>query len=201
VAYVQPSRSKTGKILTDPEHRQRIEAAQSAARRRQTLATTRQIDARKALQRAAGRGGGRSGGGSSAPLGQWTAGVGNPGAAGYVSTDSARGAFMANSVHGSDINQTKDPRSGFLTFSGKDPEVHKRFVTSLKQMGFHVALAKDGSGYAVNAAGQGIRIGKPGNRVAPKPVQQKVTYNPTTGEIKRENPVTRVSTRNLSFMH
>lgn len=190
----QPSRSKTGKVLSDAEHRQRIEAANSA-RRRRTQQVLAEQNARRAMQQAAGRG---SGSGSKKDLGQWTAGVGNPDASGYVSTETARSAFIANGVSGADINQSKDPKSGFLTFTGKDPQVHRRFVTALQQAGFRIAQAPDGSGYAVNAAGQGVRLGKPGTRPAPKPPRQNVTYDTQTGEIKRENQVRRVSTRSLS---
>ena len=185
----QPSRSKTGKPLTPAQHQQRINAAQSAARRRQ-----REMD--RAYKQAAGRGGAAK---PKAGPTTFTAGVGRKGAPGYVSTDQARAAFQANGVSGADINQTRDSTSGFLSFAGKDPAAHSRFVASLKQAGFRVAQRADRSGYAVNAAGQGVRLGKPSNRAAPKPPSQIARVNSDTGAITMENRVKRVSSRSLSF--
>lgn len=185
----QPSRSKTGIPLTAAQHQQRINAAQAAARRRQ-----RGID--RAMQRAAGRGGtarpARTG-----PT-NFTAGVGNPGHPGYVDTNAMRGSFQAHGVSGADINQSRDPKSGFLTFSGKDPIVHQKFVDSLKAKGFRIAQRADGSGYAVNAAGQGIRLGRPSTRL-PQQSRKILKVNEETGQITSENPVRRVSSRSLLF--
>lgn len=188
----QPSRSKTGKVLSPAEHQQRVDAAQAAARRRQ-----RSMDRAYARAAQSGRGQGRP---------QWdgtptkmTAGVGNPNAAGYQSTDAMRSAFQSAGVSGADINQSKDPRSGFLSFSGKDPAVHRKFVDALKSQGFRVAQRADGSGYAVNAAGQGVRLGKPSNRTAPTPPRKIVKVDQDTGQITTENPVRRVSSRSLHF--
>lgn len=187
-----PSRSKTGKILSPAEHQQRVDAAQAAARRRQ-----RSID--KAYAKAAARGGQTGKPAWDGTPTKTTAGVGNPGAPGYQSTDAMRSAFQSAGVSGADINQSKDPRSGFLNFSGKDPAVHRKFVDALKSQGFRVAQRADGSGYAVNAAGQGIRLGKPGNRAVPKPPRKIVKVDQDTGQITTENPVRRVSSRSLSF--
>lgn len=190
-AVPPPSRSKTGKVLSPAEHQQRINAAQAAARRRQ-----RSID--KATARANAKGGARQQTGDGTPT-KMTAGVGNPNAPGYQSTDAMRSAFQSAGVSGADINQSKDPRSGFLNFSGKDPAVHRKFVDALKSQGFRVAQRKDGSGYAVNAAGQGIRLGKPSNRPTPQPPRKIVKVDSDTGQITTENPVRRVSSRSLSF--
>lgn len=189
----QPSRSKTGAILSPAQHQQRIDAAQSAARRRQ-----RSIDKAVARHNASNVGKNTKPAWDGTPT-KFTAGVGRPGAAGYVSTDSARAAFQAHGVSGADMNQSRDPRSGFLNFSGKDPAVHRKFVDALKSQGFHVAQRADGSGYAVNAAGQGIRLGKPGNRVAPPPPRKILKVNEDTGQITSENPVHRVQSRSLVF--
>lgn len=184
----QPSRSKTGKVLSPAEHQQRINAAQSAARRRQ-----REYD--RAVAKSAKSA--RSARQATGPT-KMTAGVGNSNAAGYVSTDAARSAFQAHGVSGADINQTRDPKSGFLTFSGKDPAVHRQFVAALRSQGFKIAIRPDGSGYAVNGAGQGIRLGRFSNRVAPQP-RKIIKADPETGKISVENPVKRVSTRSLIF--
>lgn len=186
----QPSRSKTGKVLSAREHQQRIDAANSAARRRQ-----REMDT--AYRKAAGR---RPAGGQRQQAGptKMTAGVGRPGAPGYVDTNAARNAFMQHGVSGADINQSRDPRSGFLSFSGKDPAAHRNFVAALRTQGFKIAQRADGSGYAVNAAGQGIRLGRPSNRTIQAP--RKITkVDKATGQITQENPVKRVSTRSLLF--
>lgn len=187
----QPSRSKTGKVLSDAEHRQRIAAAQSAARRRQA-------EANRALAKASKSSRGAARPAQTGPT-KFTAGVGRPGSPGYVGTESARSAFISNGVSGADINQSKDPRSGFLNFSGKDPIVHQKFVDSLKQMGFRVAQRRDGSGYAVNAAGQGIRLGKPSTRPAPRPKEQDWKVNEETGKFEASNRVQRVSSRGHVF--
>lgn len=183
----QPSRSKTGIPLTDRQHRQRIDAAAASARKRQRDMQRVMAKSKPTATRA--------------PAGptKFTAGVGRPGAPGYVSTDSARSAFSSNGVSGADINQSRDPKSGFLNFSGKDPVVHQKFVDSLKQMGFHVAQRPDGSGYAVNEAGQGIRLGKPSTRPAPKPKPQDWKVNEDTGQFEASNRVQRMSTRGLVF--
>lgn len=186
----QPSRSKTGKVLSPAEHKQRVDAAQAAARRRQ-----RGMD--RAYAKAAARGGTTA----KAPAGptNFTAGVGRAGAPGYVDTGGMRDAFSANNVSGADINQSRDPKSGFLNFSGKDPEVHARFVQALKSKGFRVAQRADGSGYAVNTAGQGIRLGRPSNRIAPQPKPQILSVNEETGAIEAKNRTRAVSSRSLNF--
>lgn len=187
----QPSRSKTGKVLSAREHQQRIDAANSAARRRQR-------EADRAYAKAAKRGGAQAGRPQPTGPTKFTAGVGRPGAPGYVDTNAARSAFEAHGVSGADINQTKDPRSGFLTFSGKDPVAHRNFVAALRSQGFKIAQRADGSGYAVNAAGQGVRLGKPSNRTITPP-RKIMKVNPDTGQITQENAVKRVSTRSLTF--
>lgn len=186
----QSSRSKTGKTLSPAEHKQRVDAANSAARRRQR-------EADKAYAKAAGRKPAAAAG-ATGPT-KFTAGVGRAGSPGYVDTNSMRDAFSSNGVSGADVNQTRDSKSGFLNFSGKDPEVHARFVQALKSKGFRVAQRADGSGYAVNGAGQGIRLGKPSNRVAPQPKPKDWSVNETTGQFEAKNRTRSVSSRSLTF--
>ena len=188
------SRSKTGKVLSAAEHKQRIDAANSANRKRGMSRDEQNAWARHNAR----KGPTRPASGASGPT-SYTAGVGNQNHPAYVSTSRARSAFEAHGVSGADINQSKDPKSGFLNFSGKDPVVHQKFVDALKSAGFRVAQAKDGSGYAVNAAGQGVRLGKPGSRVAPSPAPQDIKFNPDTGRFQSSNRVRRVSTRGMMF--
>lgn len=135
-----------GRVLTAAEYRQRKEAAQAAARRRR------------------GTGRGRAQGSTRQGPTNATYGLGNSKSKGYVNTDGARNTFRANGISGADVNQRKDPNSGFMIFGGKDQQSHQKFVKSIEQMGFLTAIGADGSGIAINAAGQAIRIGAPGNR-------------------------------------
>lgn len=135
-----------GKVLTQAEYQQRVNAARAAAARRRGTGRGRQQPQ------------GRTGPTNS------TAGLGNSKSQGYVNTDNARNTFRSNGISGADVNQRKDPNSGFMIFSGKDQGSHAKFVNSIKGMGFMVSIGADGSGIAINRAGQAIRIGAPGNR-------------------------------------
>lgn len=125
--------------LTDKQRKQRQDAARASAAKR------RKAKAAKSARAAAT--------GDGTPQG-----LGDKNHPSYKSPEQMAELFRKHGVSGASVSPRLEKKSGFMAFTATDADSEKRFQKALKEAGFTVAVGADGSGFAVNAAGQAIKL-------------------------------------------
>lgn len=154
-----PPRTFTNQSTTNRGREQPLSAAELRQRREAARKSAIARRARAAARKAAA-------GGKTKTVGDGVRrGDGDPNAAGYVSGQRLGSVFAQHDVDQSKMRSRRNAKTGYMHFSGKDRQSHAAFVSSLRAAGFLVQLDPDGSGVALNGAGQAIKIDAPGDQI------------------------------------